>query len=140
MVRGMDLLVVAVALSQCPLTCLLPAQSRSSISQAGSARGRKLPVNGNHGSSLLFKNFFVASDGVRISPSISMRPEYPPPLANSQAIACPSLASFAHLDRLAGFCSIQYPPSSALNERKRSWPVRSAQVDMSVRVGGMGRR
>jgi hypothetical protein len=40
-------------------------------------------------------NFFVASEGVYISPSISMRPAYAPPeLSNSKATSWPSRSKF----------------------------------------------
>src|SRR5690348_18189969 len=43
-------------------------------------------------------------------------PVYEPPgLSNSQAISCPSRASFAHFDALFGFCSSQRWLCSSVN-------------------------
>jgi len=86
--------------------------------------------------SQFFRNFFVASEGVMISPSISIRPVYPPPeLPNSHAISWPFLASFAHLDPLAEFCSSQKWPSASVKVRSLECPSRSVQVRMFFRSG-----
>src|SRR5689334_5263763 len=64
---------------------------------------------------------------------MSMRPVYEPPgLSNSQAISCPSRASFAHFDALFGFCSSQRWLCSSVNVLSLECLSLSVQVFISV--------
>jgi hypothetical protein len=61
----------------------------------------------------------------------------PSGLANSQAIACPSRASFAHLLFFAGFCSSQKWWSLSVKLRRLVCPSRSVQVVMSAKTAAL---
>ena len=64
-----------------------------------------------------------------------MRPVYEPlGLSNSQAISCPSRASFAHFDDLFGFCSSQKWLCSSVNVLSFEGPNLSVHVFMSLNM------